>query len=63
MKQGGAPPRKGKRREVAAETKTEAVHPDLSTVTEAECVGGCQQPSSNLCFIITTIMIIIIEAI
>jgi hypothetical protein len=36
MKQGGAPPRKRTRREVAAETETEAEHPDLSTVTEAE---------------------------
>eukprot|EP01047_Picozoa_sp_COSAG01_P033222 COSAG01_NODE_2435_length_7701_cov_7.604709_9_plen_52_part_00 len=27
------------------------------------CVGGCRQPSSNLYFIIATIMIIIIKAI
>jgi hypothetical protein len=31
--------------------------------TTVPCVGGCWQPSSNLCFIITTIMIIIIKAI
>jgi hypothetical protein len=36
MKRGGAPRRKRTRREVAAETETEAEHPDLSTVTEAE---------------------------
>jgi hypothetical protein len=29
----------------------------------AACVGGCRQPSSNLYFIIATIMIIIIKAI
>jgi hypothetical protein len=37
--------------------------PDAARHADVECVGGCQQPSSNLYFIIATIMIIIIKAI
>jgi hypothetical protein len=42
------------------------LHSFISTsalVAAAGCVGGCRQPSSNLYFIIATIMIIIIKAI